>query len=166
MNFTLKDFMELVGYRITSGGDYQWQCYGSEAYALDSWDGDQDGHSATVIFDLKTQVVYEMQVHDYAKSRAYRISNPDFVAARTAECAERNLIDNAWDHVDYVNLDVFEDFQKKAAAIVAGEEYDTRVSVPLELDDHEILTLMKMAHKEDITFNQLMEKILREKLGL
>ena len=69
---TLKNFMEAVKYRITEGSPYGWQCYGNNAYCLDSWDGDHDGHSATIIFDTETQVVYEVSVFDYKKERAYR----------------------------------------------------------------------------------------------
>ena len=39
---TLKEWMELVDYRITEGSDYCWSCYGPDAYSLDSWNGDQD----------------------------------------------------------------------------------------------------------------------------
>jgi hypothetical protein len=44
--------------------------------------------------------------------------------------------------------------------------YDTRVSVPIDLSDDGMFTLMKMAHERDITFNQMVEQVLREQLGL
>jgi predicted DNA-binding ribbon-helix-helix protein len=34
--------------------------------------------------------------------------------------------------------------------------------VEVELDDHEWYELMKLAHKHDITLNQLVEQILRD----
>ena len=71
---TLKEWMELVDYRITEGSEYCWQCYGPDAYSLDSWNGDQNGYSFCIIFDNKTQVVYEVQAHDYVHNRAYRLS--------------------------------------------------------------------------------------------
>ena len=46
-------------------------------------------------------------------------------------------------------------------AIRAGEEYDTRVSVPVDFSDEELLKYMKIAHDRDITFNQLVEEALR-----
>jgi len=46
-------------------------------------------------------------------------------------------------------------------AIVNNEDYDTRVSVPVDFTDEELLTYMKMAHDRDITFNQLVEDALR-----
>ena len=69
-NIMIKQFMETVNYRITEGSDYGWQCYGHNAYMLDSWNGEQDGHSLTIIFDTKTQEVYEVQAHDYVNQRA------------------------------------------------------------------------------------------------
>jgi hypothetical protein len=162
---TMKEWMELVGYRITEGSDYMWQCYGSDAYALDSWNGEQDGHSFTVIFDTKTQVVYEVQAHDYVHDRAYRMINPDFQKKNRKEAKKRDIDkDNAWDDVDYVDLDVDDDFIQKCLAIRAGEDYDTRVSVPMEFSDQELLIYMKLAHEQDITFNQLVERALREAL--
>ena len=72
----LKDWMEIVEYRITEGSDYGWQCYGPNVHMLDSWNGEQDGHSFSVIFDTKNQTVYEVQAHDYTNQRAYRWINP------------------------------------------------------------------------------------------
>lgn len=159
---TMKEFIELVGYRITEGSAYTWQCYGSDAYALDSWNGDQDGHSLSIIFDSKDQTVYEVQAHDYLHQRAYRIINPDFVKKNKKEAKRRGVNkDEAWDDVNYVDLDLVDDFMEKAAAIVAGEEYDTRVQVPVDFSDQELLTYMKLAHERDMTFNQLVDEALR-----
>ena len=72
------------------------------------------------------------------------------------------LANQAWDDVDYIDLDVDDDFIQKALAIKAGEDYDTRVSVPVDFTDDELLTYMKIAHERDITFNQLIEEALRE----
>ena len=163
---TMKEWMELVGYRITEGGDYMWQCYGSNAYALDSWNGEQDGHSFTVIFDTKDQTVYEVQAHDYVHNRAYRMINEDFRKKNKKEAKKRDIDkNNAWDDVDYVDLDVDDDFFQKCLAIQEGADYDTRVSVPMEFSDEELLTYMKLAHERDITFNQLVEEALRHAIA-
>ena len=160
---TMKEWMELVGYRITEGSDYMWQCYGSNAYALDSWNGEQDGHSFTVIFDTKDQTVYEVQAHDYVHNRAYRMINEDFQKKNKKEAKKRDIDkDNAWDDVNYIDIEVDDDFIQKCLAIKAGEDYDTRVSIPMDFSDEELLTYMKLAHEQDITFNQLVEQALRE----
>jgi hypothetical protein len=159
----MKEWMELVGYRITEGSAYGWQCYGPDAYALDSWNGEHDGHSFTVIFDTKDQTVYEVQAHDYVHNRAYRMVNPDFAKKMKKEAKRRDVDkDEAWEDVNYVDLDVDDDFIQKCLAIREGEDYDTRVSVPLELEDDQLFDLMKMAHEQDLTLNQLVENILRQ----
>jgi predicted HicB family RNase H-like nuclease len=159
---TMKEWMELVDYRITEGSAFMWQCYGTDAYQLDSWNGDLNGHSFCITFDTKTQTVYEVQAHDYTNERAYRMINPDFKKKMKKESKRRNVERNqAWDDVDYVDLEVDDDFIRKCLAIKAGEKYDTRVTVPLTLSDEETFGLMKMAHAQDITLNQLVEDMLK-----
>jgi hypothetical protein len=159
---TLKEFMEIVDYRITEGSDYGWQCYGHDAYMLDSWNGEQDGHSFTIIFDTKTQEVYEVQAHDYVNQRAYRLINDEYAKKNKKEARKRGIDkDMAWDDVNYIDLDVDDDFIQKALAIREGEVYDTRVQVPLELDKEQMYELMAMAHAQDKTLNEMVEDILR-----
>jgi hypothetical protein len=160
---TIKDFMETVDYRITEGSDYGWQCYGSDAHRLDSWNQEQDGHSVSIVFDTHTQTVYEASAYDYKHNHAYRLINPDYRAAHSQEAQEKGVLENqAWDNVDYIDLETDEDFLAKARAIVLGEEYDTRVSVPLNLPDDSLFELMKLAHESDQTLNQFVENLLRQ----
>lgn len=162
---TLKEWMEVVEYRVTEGSTFCWQCYGPNAYSLDSWNGELEGHSFTIIFDTKTQTVYEVQSHDYKNQRAYRRVNPDFKFERDTESANRNVsLSEAWENVDYVDLEADDDWIQKALAIVAGEDYDTRVSIPIDLPEEELMVLFKMAHERDMTFNDFVEQVLREQL--
>lgn len=163
---TLKEWMEVVDYRITEGGNYMWDCYGPDSYSLDSWDGNHDGKSFSIIFDTKTQVVYEVQSHDYKNNRAYRLCNPDTYHIMEIEAGNRGINKKeAWENVDYIDLESDDDWIQKALAIASGEDYDTRVTIPLELDDVDLLTLMKMAHARDLTFNEFIEDVLREQLN-
>jgi len=162
---TMKEWMELVDYRITEGSDFCWQCYGHDAYHLDSWNGihDEGGYSFCIIFDTKDQTVYEVQVHDYTNQRAYRMINPDFKKKMKKEAKRRDVERNqAWDNVDYIDLEVDDDFFQKALAIKDGDNYDTRVSVPLDLPDDMMFELMRMAHERDITLNQMVEQLLKQ----
>lgn len=163
---TLKDFMEVTNYRITEGSEYLWNCFGPNAYRLDSWNGDQDGHTISILFDNQTQTVYQVEALDYKRERAYRLTNPEFKTAFDNECKDRDVIDTAWERddgteVEYVDLDVDEDFLEKARAIVAGEDYDTRVQMQIEFTDEELLKYMKLAHERDMTFNDFVEEALR-----
>jgi hypothetical protein len=158
---TLKEWMEVVDYRITEGGDYQWGCFGHNAYSLDSWNGEQDGHSFTIIFDTKTQEVYEVQAHDYVHQRAYRLINSVYADQYRTEAKDRSMLENqAWDDVDYVDLETDDDWMQKAIAIAAGEDYDTRVSVPLDLPDDLLLEAALNAHRQGITLNDYINNAL------
>jgi hypothetical protein len=162
---TMKEWMELVNYRITEGSAFCWNCYGSDSYSLDSWNGEQDGHSFTVIFDTKDQTVYEVQAHDFVHNRAYRMINPDFQKKARKEARKRDVDrDQAWDDVNYIDLEVDDDFIQKCLAIASGEEYDTRVQVPIDFSDEDLLKYMKMAHDRDMTFNAFIEEALRHAL--
>ena len=164
---TLKQWLEVCNYRITEGSEYQWNCFGPTAYRLDSWNGDHDGHTVTILFDTATQEVYQVEAFDYKRERAYRMTNPEYLEAFKAECEQRSVIDEAWERDDgtpvkFTDLDVEEDWIEKATAIVDEEDYDTRVQVPVNFTDEELLTYMKMAHERDMTFNQFVEEALRE----
>jgi hypothetical protein len=161
---TMKEWMELVDYKITEGSEFLWGCYGPNAYTLDSWNGvhGKGGYSFSITFSTKTQKVYEVSVCDYTNDRAYRMINPKHQEKHRKEANARDVsMNEAWDDVQYVDLDVIDDFIQKALAIKANEPYDTRVSVPVDFTDEELLKYMKIAHDRDMTFNQLVEEALR-----
>jgi hypothetical protein len=165
---TMKEWMELVDYKITEGGEYGWSCYGPNSYSLDSWNGVHGvgGYSFSIIFSTKSQKVYEVSMCDYTNDRAYRMINPKFQKKHDKEAEMRDVnLNEAWDDVDYVDLDVADDFIQKALAIRAGENYDTRVQVPVDFSDEELLQYMKLAHERDITFNELVEEALRHAIS-
>lgn len=164
---TLKDFMETVDYRVTEGSEYWWRCFGDKAYRLDSWNGDQDGHTVSIVFDTATQEVYSVEAFDYRNERAYRMINPAYKEAYDNEVQERDIEDEAWQRDDgtsvkFVDLESEEDFLEKARAIVLGEDYDTRVSIPLNMDKDGLLLIFQAAHERDMTFNQFVEQAVKD----
>jgi hypothetical protein len=159
---TMQEWMEICNYKITEGSNYCWQCYGHNAHQLDSQSGIAlSGYSVGIVFDTKTQVVYEVEVHDYENSRSYRIINPVYKNAYDTELKDRGLSDNAYYGVPFIDLEVDDDFIEKATAIVNGENYDTDILVPITLDDKDMLELFKLAHEADMTFNDYVNMILR-----
>jgi len=161
---TMKEWMELVDYKITEGSDYGWNCYGPNAYSLSSWNGvhGKGGYSFNIVFSTKTQKVYEVAVCDYTNDRAYRMVAENKQEKHRKE-AERFGINfnKAWDDVEYVDLEVDDDFISKCLAIKEGEEYSTDISVPLDLPDDLLMFAFKAAHAENMTFNDWMNKMLK-----
>lgn len=159
----MQQFMECVNYRVSEGSDFTWNCWGSNAYRLDSWNGNQDGHTITIVFDTQDQVTYCLEAFDYSRDRAYRWISPTYRDVYIEEARMRGVDElEAWEDVSFVELESLEDFWEKARAIVAGEDYDTRVQIPLELPDNQLFELMKLAHEKDVTLNQLVEQVLKD----
>lgn len=160
----IKQYMEIVDYRITEGDHFTWTCFGDKAYNLSAWNGDYDGWSTNMVFDTGDQTVYIVEVCDYKNKRAYRYFNPEFKQQYMDYSKTHNpdYRDQAWDDVDFTDLEVEEDWLNKTAAIIAGENYDTRVSVPVDFTDEELLKYMKMAHERDMTFNQFVEEAIKQ----
>ena len=161
----LKDWLETVEYRIMEGSEYCWNSFGDKSYSLTYWNGDHDGHSSNVVFDTVTQDVYTAEVCDYKNKRAYRWINPEYRDQYIEEVKEREIVDTAWDNILWTDLEVFQDWKNKTVAILNEREYDTRVSMPINLSDDELFKLMKMAHEKDITLNDLIAQILDEVIG-
>lgn len=159
---TLKQWMETVDYRITEGHRFGWNCFGLDAYSLDSWDGYQDGSTLSITFDTKTQVVYQVEAFDYKNERAYRIINPEYFVLYQDELRSRGADKCAWEGVDFTDLEVDEEWLEKARSIFLGVDYDTRVSIPIDFTDDELLKYMTMAHERDMTFNEFVEEALRQ----
>ena len=159
---TVKEFMEVIDYRITEGSDFGWSCFGDNAYTLSGWNQEQDGYSFNITFNTQTQEVFMVESCDYKHNRAYRLINPDWADAYNKYANRENPAykDQAWDDVNYTDLESDDDWIQKALAIKKGEDYDTRITVPLDLEDGELFELMRMAHERDITLNQMVEEIL------
>jgi hypothetical protein len=160
----MKQWMEIVGYRITEGSEYCWQCFGSHAYTLDAWDGDnEEGYSLSITFSTKTQEVFQVEVHDYKRSNAYRFTHPDFRKAFEAEEKARGL-DDIYEDYKITDLEVEDDWQSKAFSIVNYADYDEGILVPLDFTDEELLPLFKAAHEADMSFNDYVCLALRKQI--
>ena len=161
----MKEWMELVDYKITEGDNYGWSCFGPYSYQLSSWNGihGKGGYSFNIVFSTKSHKVYCVEVCDYTNDRAYRMINPKFQEKHEKEAKTRNVnMNEAWDMVEYVDLEVDDDFIQKSLSIKAGEDYSTDISVPIDLPDDLLLEAALNAHRQNITLNEYINTALRE----
>jgi hypothetical protein len=99
---------------------------------------------------------------DYTNDRAYRMIVENKQAKHRKESQSRAVnLNQAWDDVDYVDLEVVDDFIQKALAIKAGEDYENTVSVPIDLPDDLMMFAFRAAHEADMTLNDWMNQMLR-----
>ena len=165
----LSEVNNIFQHKITSGSEYGWDCYGSNTWSIDYTSKYAFGY---VIFDTVTQRVYEVNVSPAAgawgtnEPKPYRYIDPDYRVSHDAEAKDRHVDANqAWDDVMWVDLETEEDFIEKASKMFNGESFDTRISIPLDLDNDTILQLSMEAHKRDITLNQMVEELLRNMIA-
>jgi hypothetical protein len=155
---------EAFNHMITSGSEYGWKCFPDARYL----DYESDYAHVSVVYSTVTQEIYQadasIKLEMWAKDeRPYRWTNPLWKDAYLTEAKERNIDpDQAWDNVKYVELEVTEDFLEKATAMFNGDEWDSRIQVPLDLEDDLLLHLAMEAHKRDITLNKMVEIVLQE----
>lgn len=153
---------EALDHKIVGGSEHQWKCWDNARFL----DYESDYAYASVVFNMRTQEVYVAEVNDKDnKHKPYRWFNTDYKEDYLAEAKERNVNPNvAWDETTWCDLETREDWLEKAGAIMRGEDFDTRVEVPLDLDDDTMLRLFMLAHKKDITLNKLVEHILQDQI--
>lgn len=103
---TLKQWLELVDYRVTEGSEYFYRgegLYNTSLFCLDSWNGKQDGYSSTVVFaPQQNQKVYLAELHDYKNNQVFAIKDEAIT-----------LDQYSWDQVP-LNLVTVEEFIEKA----------------------------------------------------
>jgi len=166
MNFAR--FCELTQHRLTEVSHFIWPCFGENAHSFSYWNEDHDGFSISTIVRLDGMIVEVLEVCDYAGNRAYRWFNPNTGARdaymKSAVANSGDQRNQAWDDVNFVDLEVLEDFIAKAEAIRDGRDYDERVTMPIDISDEDFAKIAKLAHDRDITFNQMVEHILREEI--
>jgi hypothetical protein len=151
---------EALQHKITGGSEYGWQCWPNARWL----DYESDYAHASVVFNSETQEIYTAEINDKAdEHKPYRWLNPAYKEQMYQEARTRRIdADHAWDNTKWYDLETSEDWCEKAGAMFKGEEFDTRVQVPLNLEKEELYKLMEMAHERDVTLNKMVEIILEE----
>lgn len=164
----LSEINNTFQHKITDGSEYLWNCYGNNVRTIDYTSKYACGY---VVFDTETHEVFEVSVSPVAgawdiEPKPYRYINPEHRMSYETEAEDRHVDPNvAWDDVKWVDLETEEDFIDKATKMFVGQTFDTRVVVPLDLDNDTILKLSMEAHKRDITLNQMVEELLRNMIA-
>lgn len=171
---TVDEFLQTIDYEVTSGEPFCWNCFGPDARFMCSDNQTEDGrignkHTISIVFDSRDLTVYQMEALDYVNNNFYRWTHPDWNQAYKDEVASRGL-EELNESSPFIELETQEDMLEKARAIHLGEEYDDRISIPLNIDDAALLLLMKEAHRLDMTFNEFVTQVIsdavaRETLG-
>jgi hypothetical protein len=100
-NITIKEFITAIKFNIGDGFEYQWDCYGKNAYSI-GWMKTDRTATASIIYDIDDQKVYQMEVWDELNNKVYRWMRPECEKARKKEAQKRGVNDSiALDSVKY-----------------------------------------------------------------
>lgn len=161
--FTLDRFLEITNNAPAESSKFGWDCYGQNAYILEYWNGcyGADAISIEIVYNIQTLQVFEVQAWDGKTQTEYRFwTTPEYKQLHIDYATKRGVdytlsINGRY----FIDLDVEDDMVDKAIAIFSGRDYDKRISIVINLTDEEELALMRMAHEQDKTLNQLVSEI-------
>lgn len=158
----VRDANVVFDHKIVGGSEYYWRCWPHARWL----DYESEHAHGSVVFDTSNGILYEATVTSKDDSvKPYRWINSIWRFAMELEARERKIDPSvAWDDVHWVDLELWEDFDAKARALWVGEQPDPRVSVPIDLPDDVLLHLALEAHKQDITLNELVSRVLRAEI--
>jgi len=143
---------------------YCWNCYGKFAYGVDF--NCQSKNEVSFIHNPITREVFEITAYDFHNDRAYRWIHPDYVESHIAESEEIGADPHdSYIGGTFIDIDVKQDILDRMIAIADGDDYDTRVTIPIDISDEDLLKLMKQAHELDMTFNNYVEMVIENMLG-
>lgn len=103
----LQGFLKAIKYKITDGFEYQWKCFGSNAFCVgrELSRNNQYIYSASCVFDTKTQQLYEVTFWDYKKEETFRWIKKSFLKSYKSECRKRNIsFNNSLDDKKYTDV--------------------------------------------------------------
>lgn len=114
---TIKDFLDLIKYRIYEGSNYQWECFGKNAFCFDYWDQEND-ISGGMIFDTETHVVYYVTFTNEKTDVSYRWVHPEWRDIYAQEVINKGVSDMAWDDIPFIDIDDAEEMLEKSACLI------------------------------------------------
>lgn len=127
----LKDIIQAAQYKISSGDDYGWKCYGENARFLD-FSSQELCVEASCIFDTQTQEVYEVSL--YLNDKAYRRLNPKTMQAMHDESFARDLDPRVYvDNSHFVDLELDDDMLEKITSAFTTGTCSDDIVIALDL---------------------------------
>lgn len=100
----ITDLFEKIEPTIGEGNKYLWQCFGHNAWGIDIKE------HVHVVYDVKTQLVYQITFYDYNEDFSFEDAAPAYVWTDTKykqkylnECKRRNIVDNTFIEI-YISM--------------------------------------------------------------
>lgn len=160
MSSQMESYIKAIRYKITSGEEFLWNCYGPNARYLES---SNDEYHISAIFDTETAQIYEASISStYSGDIRYRWIDLNYIDACKSEAKSRGV---DWmefsDGQTWHMTDDFDDIIDKISKIPYGEEYDRRVVLSLDLEEDVKEMIETAAALRGISIDEFIEQALR-----
>lgn len=143
-------------YKIISGSEYLWQSFGENARYLDlenKLPNTEFENYLTIVYDIKTQEVYESYIYSEILKKVYRWINPKYIKDYYDEALERDIDIRLYsDELHYNDCDLFEDYLNKVTDIFNTGVCNQKISIEIDIDDGIEIT------------NEIVEKVLKDSI--
>ena len=159
----LSDIIQSAKYKIVDGSEYLWNCFGNNTRILDFSGFESEQNSGvSCMFDSKTQQVYEVNIYTN-NDKWYRWIDEEYIEKYKEECASRNIsFSISSDDSTWVDLDNIQDVYRKVEQVIETGNCDNEVTIEIDIENDLLLKLSLMAHKRNITLNDLFKEILED----
>ena len=158
---TIENFLRAIKFKISETSKYEWECYGSNAHSMDYWNGEHDGYSASMVFDSKSNIVYEMNMCDYENYRAYRWISPKYEKKHANECSKRHVEDVAWQGVEWIPTMSSDDILEKISCIMNNKQYSPDPVVSVRIKYNEMVAFNKVSKHLNEPIQSILERLVR-----
>ena len=151
----LEEFLNFIGYRVSSGENFWWDCFGKNARHIDSDEVSDKGFiRASAIFDTETKIIYQLESTDDRDSVGYRWTHPSYRNAHLNEAIQRGINpDIFYDDVEFHICETAEEWNKKTLELLeerGPEEYDDPVKENLQFSLTDFYTRYYDSNGEDV----------------
>jgi hypothetical protein len=129
----LEEFLNFIGYKLTSGEKYYWNCFGKNARYIESDEVDSKNGfvRALAIFDTETKFIYQLESYDDRENIGYLWIDPFHREAHRLEAIAKGVNPNEmYDDVEFRICETAEEWNEKTLELFEGkesEEYDNPI---------------------------------------
>lgn len=158
----INKILENIGYRISQSSVFLYPCFGMENPRLFDYVDINDDTIGSFTAD-ETGRVFEIVAEIPQIGVCYRWIDPEFRDQIIKDAINRGENpSHAWDDVTYTDIEDEESMVVKIHAIANKIYFDTSGLWPAEISDPNFLKIAKMAAEKNITFNQMIEILIKK----